>query len=112
MLIQWSLYKKQIDICYGYGRTGHRADVCPNPEDELPGCRCKNPQHHQNCQAVCQLCSRDHLTGDKKCEARYKILYLVTRHCGGGKKNMPKRKTTTTTTKKPEGAATIITIRR
>ncbi|KAH7978888.1 hypothetical protein HPB49_007233 [Dermacentor silvarum] len=37
MLIRWSLYKKQIDICYGYGRTGHRADVCPNPEDDLPG---------------------------------------------------------------------------
>ncbi|KAH7973841.1 hypothetical protein HPB49_005540 [Dermacentor silvarum] len=80
MLIRCSLYKKQIDICYECGRTGHRADVCPNPEDKIcRGCGCKNPQHDHKCQAECQLCGRDHLTGDKKCDARYKIPYLVRR---------------------------------
>ncbi|KAH7945261.1 hypothetical protein HPB49_008729 [Dermacentor silvarum] len=80
MLIRCSLYKKQIDICYGCGRTGHRADVCPKPEDKIcRGCGCKNPQHDHNCQAECQLCGRDHLTGDNKCDARYKIPYLVRR---------------------------------
>lgn len=80
MLIRCSLYKKQIDICYECGRTGHRADVCPNPEDKIcRGCGCKNPQHDHNCQAECQLCGRDHLTGDKNCDARYKIPYLVRR---------------------------------
>ncbi|XP_070378094.1 uncharacterized protein [Dermacentor albipictus] len=80
MLIQCSLYKKHIDICYGCGRTGHRADVCPNPEDKIcRGCGCKNPQQDHNCNAECQLCGKDHLTGDKKCQARYKIPYLVRR---------------------------------
>ncbi|KAH7981575.1 hypothetical protein HPB49_025594 [Dermacentor silvarum] len=80
MLIRCSLYKKQIDICYECGRTGHRADVCPNPEDKIcRGCGCKNPQHDHNCQAECQLCGRDYLTGDKNCDARYKIPYLVRR---------------------------------
>ncbi|KAH6921375.1 hypothetical protein HPB50_027637 [Hyalomma asiaticum] len=32
-----------------------------------------------NCKAECQLCGKDHLTGDKKCKARYKVPYLVRR---------------------------------
>ncbi|KAH7942399.1 hypothetical protein HPB49_023876 [Dermacentor silvarum] len=61
-------------------KNGARADVCPNPEDKIcRGCGCKNPQHDHNCQAECQRCGRDQLTGDKKCDARYKIPYLVRR---------------------------------
>ncbi|XP_072145549.1 ATP-binding cassette subfamily C member 4-like [Dermacentor andersoni] len=57
--------------------SGHRADVCPNTEDKIcRGCGCKNPQQDHNCDAECQLCVKDHLTGDKKCQARYKIPYL------------------------------------
>lgn len=35
-LIVWcSFYRKQIDICYKCKRLGHRADVCPNPDEKI-----------------------------------------------------------------------------
>ncbi|KAH7976746.1 hypothetical protein HPB52_018893 [Rhipicephalus sanguineus] len=33
MVIRCTLYEKHIDMCYDCGRLGHRADVCPNPND-------------------------------------------------------------------------------
>ncbi|XP_037555588.2 phospholipid-transporting ATPase ABCA3 [Dermacentor silvarum] len=39
----------------------------------------RNPQQDHNCEAEYQLCGKDHLTGDKKCKARYKMPYLVIR---------------------------------
>ncbi|KAH6935831.1 hypothetical protein HPB50_010448 [Hyalomma asiaticum] len=66
--------------CLTYRRKITEADVCPNPEDKTcRGCGCKNPQQDHNCKAECQLCGKDHLTGDKKCKARYKVPYLVRR---------------------------------
>ncbi|KAH7978225.1 hypothetical protein HPB49_004868 [Dermacentor silvarum] len=59
---------------------GGEAGVCPNPEDKIcRGCGCKTPQRDLNCEAECELCGKHHITGDKKCKARYKIPYLVRR---------------------------------
>ncbi|XP_070393573.1 uncharacterized protein [Dermacentor albipictus] len=80
MLMRCSLYKKQIDMCYECGRLGHRTDVCPNPNDKkCRGCGCSNPPDDHRCEPVCQLCGKGHLTGDRKCKARYKTPYLVKR---------------------------------
>lgn len=80
MVIRCTLYKKHIDMCYECGRLGHRADVCPNPNDKkCRGCGCGNPPDDHRCEPVCQLCGKGHLTGDRKCKAKYKTPYLVKR---------------------------------
>ncbi|KAH7973105.1 hypothetical protein HPB52_021602 [Rhipicephalus sanguineus] len=80
MLVRCSLYRKNIDVCYGYGRLGHRADVCPNPNNKMcRGCGYSNPPQEHVCDPKCQLCGKGHLTGDRKCKAKYKIPYLVKR---------------------------------
>ncbi|KAL1482030.1 hypothetical protein MTO96_034053 [Rhipicephalus appendiculatus] len=43
-LLRCTLYRKQIDTCYHCGRLGHRADVCPNPNDRIcRGCGTPSP---------------------------------------------------------------------
>ncbi|KAH7944960.1 hypothetical protein HPB49_002856 [Dermacentor silvarum] len=79
-LLPCSLYRKQIDTCYQCGRLGHRADVCPNPNDRLcRGCGAANPAQDHQCKPKCQLCGGNHPTADKACRARYKTPYLVKR---------------------------------
>ncbi|KAH7968048.1 hypothetical protein HPB52_005533 [Rhipicephalus sanguineus] len=76
-LIRCSLYRKQLDVCYHCGRLGHRADVCPNPNDKIcRGCRMPNPPENHECKARCQLCDQDHPTADRTCKARYKTPFL------------------------------------
>ncbi|KAH7976738.1 hypothetical protein HPB52_018738 [Rhipicephalus sanguineus] len=80
MLVRCSLYRKHVDVCYGCGRLGHRADVCPNPNNKMcRGCGYSNPPQGHLCDPKCQLCGKGHLTGDRKCKAKYKIPYLVKR---------------------------------
>ncbi|KAG0424743.1 hypothetical protein HPB47_028036 [Ixodes persulcatus] len=80
MLVRCTLYKKQINVCHECGRLGHRADVCPNPNGKV--CRgrgCSNPPPQHRYEPKCLLCCKGHLTGDRKCKAKYKIPYLVKR---------------------------------
>ncbi|KAK8777454.1 hypothetical protein V5799_029202 [Amblyomma americanum] len=58
LLVECSLYRKQIDMCYLCGRLGHRMDVCPNPEDKIcRGCGMKNPEESHVCtNPKCSLC--------------------------------------------------------
>ncbi|KAH7980093.1 hypothetical protein HPB49_013022 [Dermacentor silvarum] len=81
VLLQCTLYHRQIDICYACGCLGHRADVCRNPGDVISrGCgapHSRSPEHQ--CTPKCKLCGGAHLTADKACKERYHIPYVVGR---------------------------------
>lgn len=78
LLIECSLYRKQIDLCFQCGRLGHRMDVCPKPNNRIcRGCDTQNPDDNHKCTPKCRLCGGDHLTADKICKARYKTPYVV-----------------------------------
>ncbi|CAN7995369.1 unnamed protein product, partial [Ixodes pacificus] len=79
LLIECSLYREQIDMCYRCSRLGHQMDVCPDPEDRIcRGCGMKNPEEsHAYSNPKCSLCGGNHLTADKECRARFKTPYVV-----------------------------------
>lgn len=77
-LLRCILYRKQIDVCYQFGRLGHRMDVCPTPHDEIyHGCGARNPSQEHKCTPRCSLCGGTHLTADRVCRARFKTPYIV-----------------------------------
>ncbi|EEC06276.1 hypothetical protein IscW_ISCW003520 [Ixodes scapularis] len=57
----------------------HRADVCPSHDKICRGCGCSNPLPEHRCKPKCLLCGKGHVTGDRKCKAKYKMPYLVKR---------------------------------
>ncbi|KAH7982322.1 hypothetical protein HPB52_004085 [Rhipicephalus sanguineus] len=80
VLLQCTLCRRQIDICYACGRLGHRADVCANPGDVIcRGCGAPNPDRQHRCTPKCKLCGGDDLTADKACKERYHIPYVARR---------------------------------
>lgn len=77
-LVKCSLYRRHTDICYACGRLGHRADVCPAPEDVIcRGCGESNPDNNHDCSPKCTLCGGPHMTADKTCKQRYQMPFLV-----------------------------------
>ncbi|XP_070389295.1 serine/arginine repetitive matrix protein 2-like [Dermacentor albipictus] len=80
LLVECSLHRKQIDVCYQCGRVGHRMDVCPNPQNRIcRGCGIANPDKEHACVPKCGLCGGKHLTADRACKAKFKTPYVVRR---------------------------------
>ncbi|KAH8035492.1 hypothetical protein HPB51_005774 [Rhipicephalus microplus] len=76
-----TLYKRQIDTCRNCGRVGHHQDVCPHPNDKVCD-RCGHgpPVPDHVCSAPkCALCGGAHVKGDRTCQSRYQVPYLVRR---------------------------------
>lgn len=72
------LHKKRHEVCDACGRLGHRADVCPAPENKIcKSCGTKAPTEDHDCELKCALCGRDPATGDKKCPLRFCTPYLL-----------------------------------
>lgn len=60
------------------GRLGHRADVCPAPENTIcRGCGILSPTEDHQCTPKCSLYNGPHLTVDKTCNQRYQIPYII-----------------------------------
>ncbi|KAH7945351.1 hypothetical protein HPB49_009951 [Dermacentor silvarum] len=83
ILIRYTLYRKQMDVCYTCGRLGHRSDVCPSPEEVVcRGCGATNPGKQHSCDPKCKLCGEAHLTAAKECKERFQTPYVVRRSRG------------------------------
>ncbi|KAH9360654.1 hypothetical protein HPB48_004786 [Haemaphysalis longicornis] len=70
------LYKRTHAFCNLCHSTGHRADVCPNPnavtDAHCKHCgllRQKDVPHH--CQPKCALCGGEHVTASRECPKRF-----------------------------------------
>ncbi|KAL1426026.1 hypothetical protein MTO96_003495 [Rhipicephalus appendiculatus] len=49
-MLRCTLYRRQTDVCYACGRLGHRADVCPAPENTIcRGCGTASPAEDHEC---------------------------------------------------------------
>ncbi|KAH7954785.1 hypothetical protein HPB49_021845 [Dermacentor silvarum] len=82
-LVKCTLYRKQVEVCYACGRLGHRADVCPSPDEAVcKGCGAANPNEQHKCDPKCRLCGGRHFTAAKECKQRYQTAYLVRRRRG------------------------------
>ncbi|KAL1478668.1 hypothetical protein MTO96_034921 [Rhipicephalus appendiculatus] len=56
-MLRCTLFRRQTDVCYAYGRLGHRADVCPAPENTIcRGCGTASPAADHECSPKCALC--------------------------------------------------------
>ncbi|KAH7935598.1 hypothetical protein HPB52_010337 [Rhipicephalus sanguineus] len=62
------------------GREAAEEDsICLNFKQNIVVLSTPNPPHEHLCDPKCQLCGKGHVTGDRKCKAKYKIPYLVKR---------------------------------
>lgn len=67
------LYKATRLVCQICRKTGHRADVCPEPNINICArCGEERPNEDHSCSPRCALCKKGHLTGAKECELKFR----------------------------------------
>lgn len=76
--LQCYIYKKKVEICNVCGGVGHRADVCPRPnERRCRICNVIDPKEGHECTPSCGVCGKVHPTGDKRCKLRFKTPHIL-----------------------------------
>ncbi|KAH9374369.1 hypothetical protein HPB48_012258 [Haemaphysalis longicornis] len=78
--IKCFLCRKKYEVCSKCGNIGHRSDVCSNnPTEKCRKCGDPSPasEHVHRCVPKCQLCGKEHATGDKRCKALYRTPYVL-----------------------------------
>ncbi|KAH7947349.1 hypothetical protein HPB52_010479 [Rhipicephalus sanguineus] len=71
-MIRCTLYRRQTDVCYACGPPGHRADVCPTPENAIcRGCGTSSPGDQHVCSPKCAFCGGPQPTADRSCRQRF-----------------------------------------
>ncbi|KAH7933113.1 hypothetical protein HPB49_008373 [Dermacentor silvarum] len=79
-LVKWTLYRKQVDMCYVCGRLGHRADMCPSPDETIcRGCGIPHPAHTHHSTPKYSQCGQGHLTASTESRQRFQLPYVVRR---------------------------------
>lgn len=66
--------KRKTEACHLCWATGHRPDVCPNPDapPRCPTCGLSSPPDQHICRPLCIVCSGPHPTGSPACTQRYR----------------------------------------
>ncbi|KAH9382491.1 hypothetical protein HPB48_010923 [Haemaphysalis longicornis] len=66
--------KRKTEVCRLCWSTGHRPDVCPNPDASLrcPRCGLSSPPDEHICHPLSISCSGPHPTGSPACPQRYR----------------------------------------
>lgn len=69
-------FRERVETCYNCRRTGHRADVCYQPQTQR--CRRCGEEHPPppegelpSCEARCIICDGVHATGSRNCKQRF-----------------------------------------
>lgn len=77
------LYKRTVAHCHVCHKTGHRADVCPNPPStpKCKECGAQLTSEQHECRPQCTLCGGAHPTASKSCPKRF--LPPINRRKGG-----------------------------
>lgn len=72
------IHKRKHEVCSACGKLGHRADVCPYPDQAYcVTCGLANPIDGHQCIIKCALCGLAHPTGDAVCQQKYRTPFVL-----------------------------------
>ncbi|KAH9377405.1 hypothetical protein HPB48_008587 [Haemaphysalis longicornis] len=93
LLMECTLHRKQIDVCYACGRLGHRMDVCPDPSNTI--CRVvETPGRRPTTRATPSVACVEAITSRQTKPARQDLRPPTSSVDAGGRRSIPIKETT------------------